>query len=177
MNLTTIIWIIVIVVSLLVIWGISFVVLVFLMKKTQKKAFKALDDLVPYERERFDIILETVEQLKKENKFRNKEMDKLVEEQKKLLEGVTIDMSKVKAQNDFLILYLRKLLKDKGLKMKDPYKDLNKKMEEHFFDDTSSKNSPYYNYSKLALRYNAYMGMMFVASYANRKGYPRAPIL
>ncbi|MFA6829174.1 MAG: hypothetical protein WCR67_00480 [Bacilli bacterium] len=178
MNKTTIIWIVCIVAALLIAWLISFLVIIQLMKKAQKKAFAALDELVPYERERYEAVKKAFNQIIDERRMqKDNQMYALCTEQEKILAGDRIDMSTLKAQNDFMILYLHKFIKEKKLRMKEPFSTIDTDLDKYTFIDPSSKDSPYRSYNNVALKYNSYMGMMLVSNYASRKGYPKAPIL
>ncbi|MCI1734382.1 MAG: hypothetical protein LKM30_01420 [Bacilli bacterium] len=177
-STTTWIWIGAVLGGLLVAWLIAFLVILALAKKAQKKAFSSLDALVPYEKERFQAINDVVSTLIVEKRLpKSGDIADLVDEQKSSLASSRIDMAKVKASDDFLILYLRKLIKEKGLKMKEPYSDLDKKMASYFYEDSQAKDSPYRVYNNQAMRYNSYLGMMVISGYVTRKGYPKAPVL
>ena len=148
------------------------------MKKAQKKAYRALDELVPYEKERFACIerfYEALVQEKKLNLSRNPLSD-IMKEQEIILSGNTIDMQKAKANDDFCILFLKKFIKEKSLHMKEPYHSLEEELGKYdsFSDE---KKTPYKKYNDCALKYNALTSMMTVSGYCQRKGYLKAPIL
>ncbi len=174
----TVIWVVVIILAIFVLFFISFLVTILLVKKAQKKAYQALDELVPYEKERFQSINKLYETLVNERKLvpgKNPLAD-IMKEQEIILSGTTIDMQKAKANDDFSILFLKKFLKDRSLKMKEPYHTLSEELDKYDIM-TDEKNSPYKKYNNYALRYNALSSMMTVSGYCQRKGYLKAPIL
>lgn len=171
------IWVAVIIGVVIVVWLLSSFVMILLMKKAQKKAFKALDDLVPEEKKRFLKIKEFADLLVKEKRLKRGNILDAVHEQEVLFSGERIDMAKAKATNDFLVLYFRKYMKEKRLKDKDPYKDYYELFQNDIHIDPDDKKNPYRSYNKIAMRYNSYLNMTLVRSYANRKHYPGAPIL
>lgn len=177
-TLMTVIWIIVIIGVVFLFLLISFFVTLIFVKKFQKRAYIALDNLVPFEKERFEQIHGVYDYLLLEKKLNasNNPIKEIIQEQQIILSGNSIDMQKAKANDDFLILFLTKFMKEKSLKNKDSFKDKYEILEKYnYFDD--KKDSPYHQYNKIALRYNSLSSMMTVSSYCRRKGYLKAPIL
>lgn len=174
----TVIWVVSIILVIFLLFLLSFFVTILLVKKAQKKAFQALDDLVPYEKERFQCINKLYETLINEKKLvpgKNPLAD-IMKEQEIILSGNTIDMQKAKANDDFSILFLKKFLKDRSLRMKEPYHTLEEELGK-YDNMLDEKNSPYRKYNNYALKYNALSSMMTVSGYCQRKGYLKAPIL
>lgn len=174
----TIIWVVAIIACLILLFLISFLVTILLVKKAQKKAYKALDDLVPYEKERFQAVLKMYDLLVQEKKLPagKNPLSDIMKEQEITLSGNTIDMQKAKANDDFAILFLQKFLKERSLKMKEPFHSALEELKKYdvMLDE---KNSPYKKYNDCALKYNALSSMMTVSGYCQRKGYLKAPIL
>lgn len=174
----TVLWIVGIIVGLCILFFLSFFITLLLVKRSQKKAFEALDHLVPFERERFAVVKKAYDTLIAEKKLKANDnpLKDMVHETEIILSGTSIDMQKAKANDDFMILFLKKYLKDRSLRMKDPYKSIDETLAEYDYLQ-NRKDSPYDGYNKKALKYNALSSMMSVSSYCQRKGYPKAPVL
>ncbi|MFA6860999.1 MAG: hypothetical protein WCR56_01270 [Bacilli bacterium] len=171
-------WILIIVAGVLVLYGLSALVIYFIMKGIQKKTFKALDDLVPYEKNRLKKLLECKETLERMNYFHSQPMADLLDKQEAIANGSTIDMASLKGQNDFLTIYFQKFFKEKHLVLKNPeIKVLNDEITKTMYIDPAAKDSPYKRYDDLAFRYNSYLGMMILAPFTRGAKNPRAPIL
>ncbi len=178
-NITrTIIWVVVIIAVVLIVFLISFFMTLLFVKKFQKKAYQALDDLVPFEKERFEKIHKVYDYLITEKKLNasNNPIKEIIQDQQIIFSGNSIAMDKAKANDDFLVLFLMKYMKEKSLKNKDSFKECYKTLEENDYMQ-ERKESPYYKYNKIALRYNSLSSMMTIQGYCQRKGYLKAPIL
>jgi hypothetical protein len=172
------VWIVIVISSLIVIYALATLITWFLMKSLQKRTFKALDELVPYEKNRFTKIKEIAQALNEEHRIpKNSSINDTLKLQEIILSGSRIDMNRVKSQNDFLLIFLKKALKEKGLRFKEPFATYDKDVDRMIDPDSSKDSSPYYQYNKLAYKYNAYLGMMLIRAIAIRKQVPNAPIL
>jgi hypothetical protein len=174
----TVVWVLIAVIGgLAVIYVLTAVVLLGLMKRAQKKAFSALDELVPYEKERYALLTEIQERMAKDNFVIPSNIREIIEDGGRTLGASTVDMGKVKGELDFAFLYLQKFLKEKKLLARPGYPELMNEITAHIFIDPSIKGCPYEKYDKLAYRYNAYLGMMFISPFIAHKNLPKAPIL
>jgi|GEM_PF-920774 len=169
-------WLLIVLAIIVVIYLLVELVLFFLMRSSMKKAFRMLDELVPFERQRFEAIEKVYQRLVKENKLHNKDIDDLIAGQRVILGGKTTDMQKLKGQDDFLILYLTKYLKERKLKQKGyeaEYNDLLSRL----YSDPEDKSNPYYRYDQEAMKYNSYTQMGLLRSITIRHHYYQAPVL
>ncbi|MFA6624219.1 MAG: hypothetical protein WCS80_00415 [Bacilli bacterium] len=154
----------------------SFIIWLFL-KAARNKAYKALDELVPYEKERFQYIAYVRDEIEKDNYHLPKSILDVIENNNDILSGHEIDMQKVKSQDDFLILFFQKYLKEKKLISKEKYVNINLKMSSYLHMDTDDKESPYDIYDKKAFRYNSLLGMTLFTIFLNKSKFAQAPIL
>lgn len=171
------VWIIIVLVGVIAVYLISAGIIYFIMKKIQKKTFKALDDLVPFEKKRLEKILQCRDALEAANLFHPGKIADTIEDQQEIASRATIDMATLKGQNDFLTIYFQKLFKEKRLLKISPYKEMNEAISKDMYIDPSIKDSPYKKYDDLAFRYNSYLGMMIIAPFNRGNKNPRAPIL
>ena len=149
-----------------------------LMKGAKKKAFQALDQMIPIEQNRFALVEEVVQAMKDDGRILPKNLLEQVESEGKDFQKTPLDLQGLKGRTDFLILYLRKYLKEKRLLSKsEKYQEYDKKLESSIYLDPQDKNSPYYHYNKVASRYNAYLGMTTLSLFGIRGKNPQAPIL
>lgn len=148
-----------------------------LMKKAQKKAFSTLDDLVSYERNRFEDIKEIADYLDQSNRLHAQSIIDTIKKQEEAFSSDTIDMQNAKVTDDFLVIYFIKYIKEKNLSKKEPYDEYLKKLTEELTIQIDDKEHPYYKYNKLALKYNSYANMRTANWYARKKNYPQAPVL
>lgn len=176
-GVPTWIWIVVTLAIVIAVYLLSELVLFLLMRSSMKKAFHALDELVPFERERSKKIDTIYQTLKDGKRINNRSMEELLESNKDILSQSSIDMQKLKSQDDFLILYLLKFMKEKKLKQREEYSPLYKELEAISYPDPKANDFPYKRYNDLALRYNSYTGMGMLRSIASRKKYLAAPVL
>lgn len=153
------------------------IVMYFLLKSNMKKAFASLDNLVPIEKERFNKIKDIYNQLLKLNRINNEEIKELVAIQENNLNLERLDMQIFKGNNDFLIMYLLRLLKEKKLKLKEPFCLMNETLESISYFESKDKDTPYYKYNKIANRYNTFASMSLVSKTFKKASYPRVPIL
>jgi len=153
-------WIYVIVlVALFAFYFLICFVVYLLMKHAQKKASRALEALVPKERDRFEVILDTRDALENKGRHLPKNMIDDTNAVQELFQKVPVSMKDVKGRDDFLILYYRKYLKEKRLLADPEGKALDQKLASILYENSEDKSSPYYSYNKLAIRYNAYLSM------------------
>ncbi len=172
-------WVIVIlvVVGLIALYLISAGIVYLLMRNAKKKTFAALENIVPLEQTRLDLILQTKSSIEEDGRVLPKNLHDAVEIAEKTFQKIPINYVEIKGNNDFLIMYFRKYLSEKKLLNKELYKNLDKKLEENLYLDPTDKTSPYYDYNKKASHYNAYLGMTLLALFGIRRRYPTAPIL
>lgn len=170
-------WIyVVILVGILLIYFLTGFVMYLLELREKKKTFQELDKLIPYERDRLEIVLDTRDALENDGRHLPKNLTDAIAEDQDFFTQVPPSIEKAKGQTDFLILYLRKYLKEKGFLKQEKYQELDKKLEKNLFLDPSDKNSPYKKYNDHAYRYNAYLGMMTLALFNSNGKNPKAPI-
>ncbi len=172
-------WLILIIViaGVLVLYLLFALIAYFLMKGAMNKAYDALVALIPYEKERLELVKKVADDLKNDHYRFSSQIDELIKENENVLEKKPVDVSKAKNQNDFLILYFSKLIKEKNFdKRFSKYQEHHKTLQSHLYLQSYNKNSPYYRYDKLAFRYNSYLNMLFLAPFVRRK-YESAPIL
>ena len=146
--------------GLIGVWLLSALVIYLLMKKAQKKAYLLFDKLIPKEKERYQIILKAKDRMEKDGRFLPKNMIDSTMDVDKEFQKIPCDISKIKGMDDFLIIYYRKYIKEKKLLGK--YHDIDMELEAAVYLDPSDKKSPYYEYNKAALKYNAYVNMGFL---------------
>jgi hypothetical protein len=163
--------------SILVLYLIVAAILMALMKRAQRRAFKALDALVPYEKKRMEIVLDCRDTLEDDHYHLAQNIKEVIDEAQDLINQSRIDMGKVKGENDFLIMYFQKYLKEKRLLHDEKYKKLSDELGAEIHLDPAEKSSPYKKYDDLAFRYNAYLGMMILAPFLGGKKNPQAPVL
>lgn len=169
-------WIyVLILVGLLAIYFLINLIVYLMMKSAQKKAYKQLDALVPKERDRFEVILDTRDALENIGRHLPKNMLDDTASVQELFQKVPVSLKDVKGRDDFLILYYRKYLKEKRLLADPKMKELDNKLAAVLYDDPDDKNSPYYAYDKAAMRYNAFVSMGAFNIFRGRAGL--APIL
>lgn len=172
-------WIVIIIViaALIVLYLLSALILYLLMKRVMGKAYDALMALVPHESQRLQAIEDLQKKIRDDNYRLSDEMVELCQNTRKILDTKPVDVAKAKGQIDFLLMYHIKFIKEKRLVQKrEGYKEIVDKLTAglHLKDDL--KNSPYGRYDKLAMRYNAYLGMFVLAPFVRGK-YKNAPIL
>ena len=171
------IWIVVFIAIIIGTILIFQVVIYFFMKRSMRKAYLALDKLVPFEKERYNKIKEVYFSLNKTHHIANDSIRELIQNQDIISTEERVDMQKLKNQNDFLLMFLLKFMKDKKLKMKDAYSSTYKELESISFFDTKDKTTPYFKYNKIANVYNALATISFVSNIFKKSNYYRAPIL
>lgn len=128
-----------------------------LMRKAQKKVFILLEEVLPKERERFDVIYNTKMTMENDGRHLPKNLTETVDKTKQEFEKVPVDISVVKGYDDFLIIYFRKYISEKRLI--DKYKNLDAELEKITYSSLDDKSSPYFEYNKAALKYNSYLNM------------------
>lgn len=172
-------WVIVIIVlvGLFIVYLIAAAIVLFLMKAAKKKAFSMLNQIIPIEQKRFDLINKTVNELKNDGVFPPKNLIETLKDAEKDYQLAPLDISIIKGKNDFLIMYLHKYLSEKKYFKQDKYLSLDKELESNLFLDPNDRNSPYYQYNKKAAYYNAYLNMMVLSIFGVRRRNPTAPIL
>lgn len=154
-------WVYVIIFAgLIAVWLLSSLVVYQLMKKAQKKAYLLFDKVIPKEKERYQVILKAKDRMEKDGRFLPKNMVDSTMEVDKEFQKIPCDIAKIKGMDDFLVIYYRKYIKEKKLSGK--YHDIDMELEACIFLDPSDKRSPYYEYNKAALHYNAYVNMGFL---------------
>lgn len=151
-------WIYAIVIGgIIIVYLLTGLIIKLLMRKAQKRAFTLLEQLLPKERERFEVIYNTKLTMENDGRYLPKNLTETIEKTKKEFENVPVDMSIVKGYDDFLIIYFRKYISEKRLMEK--YRDLDSKLEAILYTSLEDKSSPYYEYNKAALKYNSYLNM------------------
>ncbi len=164
-----------IIVGILVLYlGAAFVTYL-LMKSAKKKCRNEFDRLVPYERERLDLIVEVRDALIQDERHLPKNLLDSIKADEDCFAKAPADIRTAKGQSDFLIIYLRKYLKEKNLLKQEKYQTFDQRLEKHLWLDPEDKASPYLAYNKRALRYNSYLGMTILAIFGNGKN-SAAPI-
>lgn len=172
-------WVLLIIViaSLIGLYLVAVIIIYFLMKRAQKRAFSALDSMVTYEKERMHFVNDLVTVL---NTTQYKVKDNIrvvVDEQNEMLSSDRVDMNKVKQQTDFLLIYLQKYLKEKGIRKKSPFDTYFQKIPEYLVMDIESDKYPYKDYNKIATKYNSFLSLGFLSPFARSSKNPQAPIL
>ncbi len=152
------------------------VICYFLLKRARLRAFDEMQTLIPYEKERLDVITRTKDALLDDNRHFPNEIAELVQSTDEILNTSPVDVGKAKGQSDFLIIYFTKYLKEKKLLKRGSYQELCDELEAHLHMDENDKNSPYKKYDKKATTYNAYLSLIFIPGFIRRK-YQQAPIL
>jgi hypothetical protein len=161
--------------GVIVLYLIAALITFFLMKGAKKKCYDEFDKLVPYEKERLELILSIRDTMLKDGRHLPKNLTDACSQDEEYFAKVPFDLKSAKGQNDFLVIYLRKYLKEKNLLKQEKYLEFDKKLEGALFLDPQDKKSPYFNYNKRALRYNSYLGMTLLAIFNNGR-HTSAPI-
>lgn len=171
-------WIyLVVILAVIALYFLFTFILYLLMKRAQKKAFKLLDTILPYEKEKFDMIIKARNKLKEDGRFLPKNILEVIDKDEKLFLQIPVNIQEVKGQSDFIIMYLDKYLKEKKLIQKDDYKKMDDELNSYLYMNPEDKTSPYYQYNKKAMSYNAYLGMGALAVFSIRRKNQSAPIL
>lgn len=153
-------WIyLVIIVGVLAVYFFTAFIIYLLMKRAKKKAYQEMEKVIPYEKEKYDLISEVIKTMQDDGRFLQKNLLDSYEDLGKTFDKVPFEIATAKNQNDFMILYLRKYLKEKNLLRKEVYQKLDERLSKAIYLDPSEKNSPYYLYNKKASRYNAFLSM------------------
>ena len=168
--------IIIIVAVLIVLYLIVAVICYFLLKRAQNKAFDAMQELIPYEKERLDVIIKAKDALLDDNRHFPNEMAELVQSTEDILNTNPVDVGKAKGQSDFLIIYFTKYIKEKKLINRGNYKEIVDELDAHLHMDDKDKDSPYNKYDRKAMSYNAYLNLIFIPGFIRHR-YQQAPIL
>ncbi len=160
-------WIYVIVFgSLIAVFLISALIIKLLMNNAYKKAYALFQEVTPKEKERYDLILKAKKTMEDDGRFLPKNMVESTMEVEKEFEKIPADIAKIKGMNDFLIIYYCKYMKEKKLLGK--YQDIEQELNAALHADPQDKRSPYYNYNKAAIKYNAYLNMGFINVFRGR---------
>lgn len=172
-------WVIIIIIiaCLIVVYLITGFILRKLMKRAENKAVDELIKVAPYEVERLELIKSLADTLKERNYGFPKQFKELIDETEEILNTRPVDVSKAKGNLDFLIMYFRKYITEKKLTSQTVFSEYLDKLNSHIFLDTRQKDSPYYNYNKAALHYNAYFGLILFAPFLSKKKKLDAPVL
>ncbi len=153
-------WIyLVIIVGVLAVYFFTAFVIYLLMKRAKKIAYAEMEKVIPYEKEKYNLVSEVIRTMQEEGRYLQKNLLDSYEDLGKTFEKVPFELSAAKNQNDFMILYLRKYLKEKNLLKREIYQKLDERLRDAVHLDPSEKNSPYYVYNKKAARYNAFLSM------------------
>ncbi len=168
--------IIIIVACLIVLYLIIAVICYFLLKRARLKAYDEMQTLIPYEKERLDVIIKAKDALLDDNRHFPNEMAELVQSTEDILSTNPVDVGKAKGQSDFLIIYFTKYIKEKKLIHRGNYQEIVDELNAHLHMEDDEKNSPYRKYNKKAMSYNAYLNLIFIPGFIRRK-YQQAPIL
>ena len=154
-------WIYVIVFgALIAVFLISALIIRLLTKSAYKKANALYQEVTPKEKERYELILKAKKTMEDDGRFLPKSMIESTMEVEKEFQKIPCDISKVKSMNDFLIIYYSKYIHEKKLLGK--YDSVDQELNAHLYADPQDKNSPYYQYNKAALKYNAFLNMGFI---------------
>ncbi len=168
---------VIIIFSMIGLYVIAILVIYFLMKRVQKKAFSELDSLIVYEKERMQFVNDLVAVLEASNYHLKDNIKVVVDEQNDLLSSKRVDMSKAKQQTDFLLIYFQKLLKEKGIRKKEPFAKYYEDINKYLFIDSESDNYPYKKYNNLAAKYNSFLSLGLFSILTHGKNNPQAPTL
>ncbi len=142
-----------------------------LMKNAQKKAYALFEQIIPKEKERYEVILKAKKTMEDDGRFLPKNMVESTLEVEKEFEKIPVDLAKVKGMNDFLIIYYCKYIKEKKLLGK--YASLDQELNSNLYTDSNDRHSPYYAYNKAVLKYNSYLNMGFLNPFkGNAQRYP-----
>ena len=120
-------WIyLVVIVGIILVYLLTGLITYLLTKSARKKAMTLLDKVIPEERKRLDLILETRDTMIKDGRFLPKNMTDTTKQVEDEFAKIPVDVAHIKGMDDFLIVYYRKYLKEKRLLGK--YQDLDKKL-------------------------------------------------
>lgn len=167
-------WIYVVVFAgIILVFLFSAFIVKLLMNKAYKKAYALFVNMSTVEKERYDLIIKVKTTMENDGRFLPKNMVESTLEVEKEFEKIPCQIEKIKGMNDFLIIYYSKYIQEKKLMNK--YESLEKELMSKLYSDPQDKTSPYYEYNKAALKYNAYLNMGFINVF--KGGAQRLPTL